>query len=133
VARPSPRTSLTPACRTWPLIPRRPGGRHASRPASRRGSPDVDLRAQLHPRLRGLWLGWRAGGQDGNRRAPRRAEPSQRAVGPSEVTEALAGGGGGRALSVTQNFINPVLADRRSDTQRAAESARKLREAARNR
>src|SRR5690606_24100335 len=52
---------------------------------------------------------------------------------PAAATEALAGGGGGRALSVTQNFINPVLADRRSDTQRAAETARKLREAARNR
>lgn len=39
--------------------------------------------------------------------------------------------GNGRALSVTQQFINPVLADRRSDTQRAADSARKLRQAQR--
>lgn len=34
---------------------------------------------------------------------------------------------GGRSMNVTQQFINPVLSDRRSDTQRAADSARNLR------
>jgi hypothetical protein len=40
--------------------------------------------------------------------------------------------GMGRPVSVTQQFINPVLADRRSDSQRAAEAARRQREALRN-
>ena len=40
--------------------------------------------------------------------------------------------GMGRSVSVTQQFINPVLADRRSDSQRAAEAARRQREALRN-
>lgn len=40
--------------------------------------------------------------------------------------------GMGRSVSVVQQFINPVLADRRSDSQRAAEAARRQREALRN-
>lgn len=37
----------------------------------------------------------------------------------------------GGGVNVTQQFINPVMADRRGDTQRAADAARKLREAQR--
>lgn len=39
---------------------------------------------------------------------------------------------GGRAVAVTQHFHQPVLADRRSDSQRAAEAGRRQREALRN-
>lgn len=47
-----------------------------------------------------------------------------------EITPNHRMGGGGSVIN--QNFYNPVLADRRSDTQRAAESARRIREAQRN-
>lgn len=40
--------------------------------------------------------------------------------------------GGGRSVNVTQQFINPVMYDRTSESQRAAEAGRKIREAARN-
>lgn len=47
-----------------------------------------------------------------------------------EITPNHRLGGGGQ--SVTQNFYNTVMADRRSDSQRAAEAGRKIRLAGRN-
>ena len=50
---------------------------------------------------------------------------------PVEITPNNRMGMGGQ-VSITQQFINPVMADRRSDSQRAAEAARRQREAMRN-
>lgn len=49
---------------------------------------------------------------------------------PAGETASLAQQGGG--MSVVQNFINPVMADRNSEAQRAQEAGRKIRMAARN-
>ena len=39
--------------------------------------------------------------------------------------------GGGRSLKVEQHFHNPRMYDRRSDSQRAAESAQRLKQGVR--
>lgn len=49
-----------------------------------------------------------------------------------EDSEMPGGRSSSRELKVTQNFYNPVLADRSSDSQRQQEAGRKLRVATRN-
>ena len=50
--------------------------------------------------------------------------------GNAGKVEPIRGGGGG--LTVNQVFNNPVMADRRSDSQRALQAGRELRLATRN-